>query len=118
MGKLGFEKQLESLGSIKKLYFSWDKDTSLIYRNVEVIDKKNYNVIFNMEIPVNIEAGTEVYKINIIWEEVGIKKFNELKLFGTYWSSYNKMSYDEVEECLIIESVDSDKLVKVYSPKI
>lgn len=115
MGKLGFEKQLESLGGIKKLYFSWEKDASVSYRNVEVIDKETDKIIFNMEIQVNIEAGTEVYKINILWEDSGINDFRSFKLFGTYWSSYNVMSYDEVDECLTIESTDSDKLVKVYS---
>lgn len=113
--KLSFEEQLESLDGIKTLYFSWNRDTSTNLRNVEVVDEVTGNVIFNIQVPINISPGTESYKINIVWENAGVKDFKSLQLFGTYWSSYNKMSYDEINEYLEIESSDSDKLVRIYS---
>ena len=36
--KLNKEKQMENLDAIKKLYFSWDRDTCANTRNVKVID--------------------------------------------------------------------------------
>lgn len=112
--KLNFDKQLESLEAIKELYFSWDEDTSVNSRNVEVINKETDEVIIDIQVPINISPGTEFYKINIVWEDAGIGNFNKLKLFGTYWSSYNEMTYDEINEFLLINSSDSDKLVRVY----
>ena len=113
--KLNKEKQMENLDAIKKLYFSWDRDTCANTRNVKVIDKQSENVILTINVPVNIEPGTECYKINIYWEEENIKNCKNLKLFGVYWSNYNTMIYDETKKCLVIDSKDSDKLVKVYS---
>lgn len=54
MGKLSFEKQLESLSAIKILFRSWGSDTSVNSRNVIVIDKKTDEVIIDMQIPINI----------------------------------------------------------------
>nr|AUO31839.1 hypothetical protein [Paeniclostridium sordellii] len=113
--KLNVEKQFESLDAIKQLYFSWDRDTGTNLRKVEVVDKKSNNIILDITVPVNISPGTESYKINIVWENGGIKNFRKLKLFGVYWSQYNEMNYDELNQCLLINSNDSDKLVKVYS---
>ena len=62
--KLSFEEQLESLDGIKTLYFSWNRDTSTNLRNVEVVDEVTGNVIFNIQVPINISPGTESYKIN------------------------------------------------------
>ncbi|RDY29777.1 hypothetical protein CHL78_000985 [Romboutsia weinsteinii] len=113
--KLSFEEQLESLHAIKSLYFSWDRDTSTSLRYVEVVDEETDAVILSIQVPINISPGTETYKINIVWENAGVKNFSSLKLFGIYWSSYNKMNYDDINECLEIYSSDSDKIVKVYS---
>lgn len=113
--KLSFEDELESLGAIKSLHFSWDRDTSTSLRYVEVLDKETDAVILKIKVPINITPGTEFYKINIVWENAGVNDFNLLKLFGVYWSSYNKMNYDNINECLEIYSSDSDKIVKVYA---
>lgn len=115
MGKnLNFEEELDSLDAIKTLYFKCNKDTSTHLRNVEVIDKQSNNIIFIGQVPISIAPETNTYKIYILWEQAGISNFNSLQLFGVYWSSYNKMSYDEISECLVINSSNSDKLVKVY----
>lgn len=109
------QKQSESLDAIKKLYFSWDTDSSINLRKVEVIYKQSGDIISDIQVPVNIAPETNSFKINIIWENAEINNFKSLKLFGVYWSSYNEMSYDEINECLVINSIDSDKLIKVYS---
>ena len=113
---LSFDEQLESLYAIKRLFRNWGKDTTTNNRHVEVVNENTDEVEYEFNsIPVSISSGTEFYTINIYWEDAGIINFNSKGLYGRYSTSYNEMEYDEFDECLVIKSSNSDKIVKVYS---
>lgn len=95
MKKLNSQEYSASLYSLKQLDFNCNIDTSISFRNVEVVDKVTDNVIFNIQVPVNISPEIKSYKINIVLKNAGFMDFRSLQLSGVH---INKMSYDEINE--------------------
>ncbi|HEY5588147.1 MAG TPA: hypothetical protein VIK86_04225 [Candidatus Paceibacterota bacterium] len=52
--------------------------------------------------------------VNIVWEDSGIKKYLKLGLFGFYSAYYVEMEYDVAENCLILDTTDTSKVIRIY----
>jgi len=77
------------------------------YRNIEVYKGKSLQIELGN---VHVLSGPGSYgdsdlrKIEIFWEEAGIKNYRGLNLFGIYSCDYCRMSFDEGNKTLKIMS--------------
>ena len=77
-------------------------------KNVVVV--RNGRLLINGVIPVSVSDHLTHMSINILWEEAGYTNFKDLGLYGSYGSSYYRMTY--IDGILTIKS-DSDDNVEI-----
>lgn len=113
--KLSRDEYMSSMEALKKFYFSCDRINGPHNLLISVINSKTKDIELELNVKITIVYDNMGQKINILWEDSGIKNFRDLGLFGVYWALYNTMEFDDDENVLSIYSSDSNKIVKVYS---
>jgi len=104
--KLSVGEGLESMRAV--LDYLQDNGTLTLPKNVSV--RKNGNLIVNDIINVAAFDCNIYMRVDILWEDAGYTKFKDLGLYGSYGSSYYRMTY--IDGILTIKS-DSDDNIEI-----
>ena len=104
--KLSVGEGLENMSAV--LDYLKDNGTSLtLPKNVSVI--KNGKLIINKIINVATFDCNIYMRVDIMWEDAGYSNYKDLGLYGSYGSSYYRMTY--VDRILKINSDDNIEIV-------
>lgn len=104
--KLSVGEGLESMSAV--LDYLKDNGTLTLPKNVSVI--KNGKLIVNDKIDVLALKFNSYMSVDIFWENSGYEDYKDLGLYGSYGSSYYRMTY--IDGILTIKS-DSDDNVEI-----
>ena len=103
--KLSVGEGRESMSAV--LDYLKDNETLTLPKNVSVI--KNGKLIVNNRIDVAVFDCNIYMRVDILWEEAGYTSYRDLGLYGSYGSSYYRMTY--VDRILKINSDDNIEIV-------
>ena len=103
--KLSVGEGRESMSAV--LDYLKDNETLTLPKNVSVI--KNGKLIVNNRIDVAVFDCNIYMRVDILWEEAGYISYRDLGLYGSYGSSYYRMTY--VDRILKINSDDNIEIV-------
>ena len=103
--KLSVGEERESMSAV--LDYLKDNETLTVPKNVSVI--KNGKLIVNNRIDVAVFDCNIYMRVDILWEEAGYTSYRDLGLYGSYGSSYYRMTY--VDRILKISSDDNIEIV-------
>lgn len=103
--KLSVGEERESMSAV--LDYLKDNETLTLPKNVSVI--KNGKLIVNNRIDVAVFDCNIYMRVDILWEEAGYTSYRDLGLYGSYGSSYYRMTY--VDRILKISSDDNIEIV-------
>lgn len=103
--KLSVGEERESMSAV--LDYLKDNETLTLPKNVSVI--KNGKLIVNNRIDVAAFDCNIYMRVDILWEEAGYTSYRDLGLYGSYGSSYYRMTY--VDRILKISSDDNIEIV-------
>lgn len=103
--KLSVGEERESMSAV--LDYLKDNETLTLPKNVSVI--KNGKLIVNNRIDVVVFDCNIYMRVDILWEEAGYTSYRDLGLYGSYGSSYYRMTY--VDRILKISSDDNIEIV-------
>ena len=103
--KLSVGEERESMSAV--LDYLKDNVTLTVQKNVSVI--KNGKLIVNNRIDVAVFDCNIYMRVDILWEEAGYTSYRDLGLYGSYGSSYYRMTY--VDRILKISSDDNIEIV-------
>lgn len=103
--KLSFGEGLESMSAV--LDYLRDNGTLTLPKNVSVI--KNGKLIVNDKIDVLALKFNSYMRVDILWEDSGYEDYKDLGLYGSYSSSYCRMTY--IDGILTIKSDDNVEIV-------
>lgn len=102
--KLSVGEGLESMRAV--LDYLQDNGTLTLPKNVSVI--KNGKLIVNDKIDVLALKFNSYMSVDIFWENSGYEDYKDLGLYGSYGSSYYRMTY--IDGILTIKSVSGDNI--------
>ncbi|EFX57078.1 MULTISPECIES: hypothetical protein [Streptococcus] len=103
--KLSVGEERESMSAV--LDYLKDNGILTLPKNVSVI--KNGKLIVNDRIDVAVFDCNIYMRVDILWEEAGYTRYSDLGLYGSYGSSYYRMTY--VDRILKINSDDNIEIV-------
>lgn len=103
--KLSVGEARESMSAV--LDYLKDNGTLTLPKNVSVI--KNGELIINTRIDVGTFDCNIYMRVDILWEDAGYSNYRELGLYGSYGSSYYRMTY--IDGFLKINSDDNIEIV-------
>ena len=103
--KLSVGEERESMSAV--LDYLKDNGILTLPKNVSVI--KNGKLIVNDRIDVAVFDCNIYMRVDILWEEAGYTSYRDLGLYGSYGSSYYRMTY--VDRILKISSDDNIEIV-------
>ena len=102
--KLSVGEERESMRAV--LDYLQDNGTLTLPKNVSVI--KNGKLIVNDKIDVLALKFNSYMSVDIFWENSGYEDYKDLGLYGSYGSSYYRMTY--IDGILTIKSVSDDNI--------
>mgnify|MGYP000934809110 FL=1 len=102
--KLSVAEERESVCAV----LDYLKDNVIVTLPKKVSVRKDGKLIVDNRIEVSAFNCNIYMRVDILWDEAGYTNFKDLGLYGSYGSSYYRMTY--IDGILTIKSVSGDNI--------